>query len=217
MSTAPKFYRHQDQSAIAGVASATARLTGMPILLTRILYIVSIFLGPGIPFYFLLWFFSPKVLSDGRIVSARGRVLFLGALLLFPALAVFLFEVAGLAEFAAFLTSGATLFGLGMLRRSRTAGLPERYLILPEHEQPDGVMASGREVVGTGPSRETPEKMLAGVCAHVAAVTGMNVQFLRLLVIVLSVIPATFPAVPVIYGASIFLLPRVRSESIHEV
>ncbi len=217
MNAEPRFYRYQKESAIAGVASAIARTSGMPVLVARILFVLAMLVGPGLPLYLLVWYFSPKVMSDGRLVSAWGRVFAVGALMAIPILATLLHEGVGLAELSSGLLSGSTIVGLALLRRSRLAGLPADYVDISFLEgEPDPQVHQVDPVDVRISEKPAPEKMLGGVCSHLSLMTGVNVQLIRLIVIVLSVIPATFPAVPIIYGASIFLVRREHSGRVHE-
>lgn len=217
MNAEPRFYRSQKESAIAGVASAISRVTGMPVLVARILFVIGIFVGPGLPLYLLIWFFSPKIMDDGRLVSAWGRVFAIGALMALPLIAVLLYEGVGIGEVPSVLLSGSTILGLAMLRRSRLAGLPAAYIETSFLDvAPDSSTLETDHVNSHLTERAVPEKMLAGVCSHLSMITGVNVQLIRLIVIVLSVIPATFPAVPIIYGASIFLVRREQTGRVHE-
>lgn len=223
--TQSRTIRSDADRAIGGVASALGRRLGMPNLLARVLFVVAAFLGFGLPLYLLLWFGLPRLTVDGEVISASDRLFGLFFLLLIPILMAIGVSGFGLTELDAFLLSAGAAVGGVMLRRGR-AVVPT-YISLDSEPQPaiasecssfpEPARADRTHQPTLAPTEnaEVPSPRLAGVCAWLAGSTGLNVTVLRVAVVIATVIPATFPIVPFLYGFAIFFVPRSERAGLH--
>lgn len=213
-----RYIRRDSSRAIAGVAAAFAAVSGMPVLAARMLFVLAAMLGFGIPLYLVAWFLSPKLRSDGEVISPTNRIWVLALLLLTPVLVTFGIAGLGLPPFEAFLLASGVAVGGLMVRRGRV--VVPTYLtatddpaIEPRYGAGQVSLADDRrddriepDIVTTG--EEEPAPKLGGVCAWISDRTGLNVTVVRISVIVATVFPPTFPLIPFLYGFAIFFVPR---------
>ena len=208
------FYRNREDSAIGGVASAIAHKIGMPVLVARILFVVSIFIGFGIPLYLVVWFFTPLRLADGELLPATRRVSVLLSIVAVPVLGLIVNEGFGVSELYSMLLAAGAAVGILTLQRSRRAGLPGGYLDeLPSVEE-DLARAHEPTFSPSTSRKSRPDRVIGGVCAELSGMTGINVTLIRVLVVIGSVIPATFPAIPILYGIALFAFQRRRQHHV---
>lgn len=190
-----RLYRLIEERRIGGVAAGFAEYFGVSTTLVRIAFVVSLFIGFGLPLYLLLWLLTPRDPAEGYGGRSLFRVLFYSfALLAFLMGTAVIVHVTG--EPGVFLPF---LIGLGVgmffLLRGKEMGRDEFGA------------SNGRRYVDTEERDYSPsEARIAGVCARVADVIGIDPVIVRVVTVIL--IPITFPLVPILYAVAALVLPR---------
>lgn len=200
---ARKLYR-SEEGVVAGVAAGLSAYLKLPVVLTRILFIILFFAGPGLPLYVLFWLLTPRDPASGYI--SRGGLslpfIFFIGILLTVGIGISL-AAAHIPPFGVFLFLISFIVGLIKLAHNRKEEEGEGDEITPvesfhqekaHHYQPTMTVK-----IDSG-------KKIAGVCAWFAAKTNMDVTLVRVLAVVLSFF--TFPLVPVLYLVAAFIIPK---------
>lgn len=190
-----RLYRITDERKIAGVAAGIADYLGVSVVLVRVAFIVSLFIGFGFPLYLLFWILTPRDPAEGYGRQNLLRILFFVAatLAVVVGTGVIIHLIGEPGIFLPFLMGlGAGLFflfrGKGVGRERYQASGGRDFL---EAENDDGGDSEAR---------------IAGVCARIADATGIDPVIVRVVTVIL--IPLTFPLVPILYAVAALVLPR---------
>ncbi len=68
-----KFYRDIDNKVLGGVAGGIAAYFGVDLGIVRLVLVLSIFIGVGIPFYLILWIITPKATTLTEKMEMVGQ------------------------------------------------------------------------------------------------------------------------------------------------
>ncbi|MGE3801324.1 MAG: PspC domain-containing protein [Candidatus Kapaibacterium sp.] len=216
-----RLYR-EERGVIAGVAAGLAGYLGLPTPLIRILFLILLFAGPGLPLYVLFWILTPR--GEGERYSFRSGIsllfIFVAGFVLILSTAISLPEAIALP--GAFVGMLGLVTGLTFLMRSRREeGLSELELTHGLKSEPIRLQFESEaqttiQVDDEGGSYNVTmgtQKKIAGVCAYLSDKTGMDVTLVRVIAIVLSFF--TFPIVPILYLVGAFVLPKQEKLRIH--
>ncbi len=204
---ARKLYR-SDDGIIAGVSVGLARYFKLPPLLIRILFLLLLVVGPGLPLYILFWILAPRSRADGisyRSGLSMPLIFLLGIVVAIGIGFSFALEIS---------FGGALLFlvgfvvGLVNLMKGRRIGDTDDGV---SEAEPEPEMLEGIGTVYT--IRIGVEKKIAGVCAWLSEKSGIDVTIIRVIAIILAFF--TFPIVPILYLVAAFVLPKQEKLRIH--
>jgi len=68
-----KFYRDTENGMLAGVASGTAAYIGIDPVIARVIFVLLLFTGLGVPLYIILWLVVPNASTPSERLQMHGR------------------------------------------------------------------------------------------------------------------------------------------------
>ena len=68
-----KFYRDTENGMLAGVASGTAAYIGIDPVIARVIFVLLMFTGLGVPLYIILWIVVPNASTPSERLQMHGR------------------------------------------------------------------------------------------------------------------------------------------------
>ena len=198
-----RLYREENK-VIAGVAAGLSRYLRIPLFLTRLLFLILLVAGPGLPLYVLCWILMPRDPADGYVVR-RGmglpRIFMMGVL---GAIGLAMAGVGEGSSAAIFLFLMGFAFGLSFLSRNRR----EEEMVEVREDPIRIEFQDDVQTVTLGTA-----KKIAGVCAWISERSGMDVTLVRILTVILAFF--TFPVVPILYLVGAFVVPKHEKLRIH--
>lgn len=203
MYPARRLYRSIEQKKIGGVAAGLAYYLSLPVVFVRILFLILLVAGPGIPIYVLCWMLMPKDPAEGYPLRRRGRFMWYVAMVIAAIVGGGFVAAIGASPIGSFAFAVSLFVGMVFAFRGRTyySEYDELAPELPEHAY---IQSAEQQL-----RNERDDVRIYGVCLRIAKAIGIDPVVIRIAFVVLTVV--TFPFAPIAYLIAALVMPRPQA------